>query len=253
MDDTAIDKPVGRRVARRSRRGLSFSDQAIADSTETAGGVSNINAHVESMAIRPVAVLPSPSPSVEGQEESNTIPPTTEEFNPRARMDQVRRRSSQYAKEYIIDLLHRLLMRRIPMDEIAQQLGISISQAYRYRKELNKKLREDAKSLDIESLIGESMAFYGENAAMAMRAASASNLPVAIKLAAMRTALASRNDMHRFLMAAGVYDALRFRPPADGASVSDVRQLMLNTERILSGESGFSTAENTGDDEELEL
>lgn len=246
------DKPVGKRISRRSRpAGFAFGSSRLAESTATeGGGMVDINTHVESAAVRPVAVIPTPPPS----NNPDVAPPTMEEFSPAGRMEQVRRRAGAYAKEYRLGLLHRLIMRRVPMDEIAEQLGISLSQVYRDREELSTKLRAEARGLDINELIGESTAFYDEAAAMALRAASSAEVPLPIRLAAIRTGLAARNDKHRFYETAGVYNVLQYRRAADGSGVSDVRQLMLQAERILSGESSdFSTPANTGDTEEIEL
>lgn len=253
MDRVEAQPGEPRRITRRSRTGFAFSNASLADSTASEGGA-DINAHVASAAIRPVATIPTrdPIPMLAGS--SDTTPPTADDFNPRDRLSQVRARASGYEKEYRLGLLHRLLMRNVPVDEIATQLGLSISQVNRDRSELKERLRADARALDIDSLIGDSKAFYEEAAAMSMRAASASNLPMPIRLAAVRTALASKNDMHRFMQTAGVYDVLRFRLAADGTGVSDVRQLMLNTERILSGQQpDFSTPENSGNEEHIEL
>jgi len=237
---------AGRRISRRGRSGFGFSNSGLSDATATEGG--NINDRVERMATAPAAI-PAPQPPA-------TDSPTgsqQEEFNPRGRMAQVRGRASEYEREYRLGLLHRLIMRRVPMDEIADQLGLSISQVYRDREELKERLRKEAQTLDIEEMIGDSKGFYEEAAAMAMRAASSSNVPMPIRLAAVRTALASKNDMHRFFQTAGVYDVLRFRIAQDGSGVSDVRRLMDATERLLAGEPEFSTPHNTGDDEEIDL
>lgn len=64
--------------------------------------------------------------------------------------------------------------------------------------------------------------------------------------------------MHRFFQTAGVYDVLRFRVAQDGSSVTDVRRLMENTERLLAGDKqDFSNAASevidSGDNENLEL
>jgi len=93
---------------------------------------------------------------------------------------------------------------------------------------------------------------------MATRAASKNDLPYAMRLAAVRTALAAKNDMHRFFQTAGVYDVLRFRKAQDGNGTSDVRRLMENTERLLSGGLGdlsgaVNDAIDSGDQENLDL
>lgn len=247
------EAPAGRRISRRSR-GFAFSNGGLSDSTVGGGSTAEsegINERVAAQATAPVATItPRNVIPMAAQNPANA----QEDFNPRDRMVQVRTRASGYEKEYRLKLLHRLLMRNVPVDEIADQLGLSISQVFRDRAELTERLRSEARGLDINELIGDSKAFYEEAAAMSMRAASASNLPMPIRLAAVRTALASKNDMHRFMHTAGVYDVLRFRLAADGAGVSDVRQLMLNTERILAGEAPtFSNPANSGDDETVEL
>lgn len=248
MEESAAgSEDRGRRISRRSRSGFAFSNSGLSDST-TSEGTRNINEAVEEQATTPVATLPPPL--VAGT--------PTEEFNPQARLAQVRSRSSEYEIEYRLGLLHRLIMRRIPMDEIAAQLGVSIATVYRDREALSAKLRAEARGLDIEEIIGDSKGFYEEIAAMSMRAASNSGIPMPMRLAAMRTALASKNDQHRFFQTAGVYDVLRFRMAQDGTGVSDVRKLMENTERLLAGDKlEFSNAVNevvdSGDQESIEL
>jgi phosphatidylglycerophosphatase A len=250
--DAEDDSPRGRRVVRRARNGFAFSNASINDSTASEGGT-NLNAQVETLAAPPEPQVPPQTP------ESTVVAGNpSEEFNPSARLAQVRSRATQYEREYRLKLLHRLMMRNIPMDEIAAQLGISIAQVYRDREELKKQLRADAGALHIDEIIGDSKGFYEEVSAMAMRAASNSNQPMPMRLAAMRTGLAAKNDMHRFFQTTGVYDVLRFRVAQDGTGVSDVRRLMENTERILSGE-GLGSFEagvsegDTGNGETLEL
>ena len=247
MEDTNSSEDRGRRISRRRRTGFAFSGADAADSTHSEG-VGNLNEAVVERAIAPPAA--AANPVVAGN--------PTEEFNPQARLAQVRQRSSQYEKEYRLGLLHRLLMRRIPMDEIAAQLGVSIATVYRDRDDLKSKLREDARGLDIDEIVGDSKGFYDEVGAMAMRAASNSNIPMPMRLAAMRTGLAAKNDMHRFFQTAGVYDVLRFRVAQDGSGVTDVRRLMENTERLLAGEklefsNVASEVVDSGSQENLEL
>lgn len=247
-DDNGQER--GRRISRRNRSGFAFSNSGLSDSTTTEGAGS-VNDRVQEEATTPVQSLPVPTGDV-------VAGTASEEFNPRDRLAQVRGRASQYEREYRLGLLHRLLMRRIPIDEIASQLGVSVATVYRDREELRAKLREDARGLDIEEIIGDSKGFYEEVGAMSMRAASNSNLPMPMRLAAMRTALASKNDQHRFFQTAGVYDVLRFRMAQDGSGMTDVKRMMENTERILRGETmEFSNAMqeviDSGDQENLEL
>lgn len=249
MTDDA-DNGSSRRI-RRARRGFAFSSASLSSSTSGPGMVSeavddsdyDLNEQVEMEAN---SQPPGPTTSVVAGRPD-------EEFSPASRLAQVRSRASEYEREYRLGLLHRLLMRRIPIDEIAAQLGISISQVYRDRAALKSKLREETKALDIEEIIGDSKGFYDEVSAMAMRAASNSDVPMPMRLAGMRTALAAKNDMHRFFQTAGVYDVLRFRVADTGQGASDVRRLMDATERILSGLGDLSQGGDSGDSESVEL
>lgn len=254
MEDDSAAGP-GRRISRRGRSGFAFSRSSLSDSSSQEGPGSSgdlededLNEMVEQRAAAPRAA------------QSGTViaGAPTEEFNPSARLQQVRSRSSQYEREYRLELLHRLLMRKVPIDEIAAQMGLSVSQVYRDRDELRRRLRSAANELNIEEIIGDSKGYYEEVAAMAMRAASNSNLPMPMRLGAMRTALAAKNDQHRFFQTAGVYDVLRFRATQDGSGVSDVRRLMDNTERVLSGEpldfsNTYRDVADSGDQENIEL
>lgn len=165
--------------------------------------------------------------------------------NPRARLDEVALAgSAAYAKEYRLSLLHRLLMRRVPIDQIARQLNVSISTIEKDRVALKARLREAAKELDINEIVGRNVEIYDEVRGMALRVASAgeqrnpdgtpgAGVPTAMKLAAMRTALAATNDSNRMLSAAGVFDALRFRAAETATGQTDMQRLMAGADNLL--------------------
>lgn len=154
--------------------------------------------------------------------------------NPRLRLNEVAQAgSSAYAKEYRLELLGRLLMRGTPLDQIARQLQVSISTVEKDRAELNKRLRESARNLNVDEMIGRGNSFYDEAQAMALRIASANDTPVPMRLAGVRTALAANADRTRFLNSAGVFDALRFRRTETGDDMSDVQLLMMRTGEML--------------------
>lgn len=237
-----MDTPVPDAAPRRraiARRGLSFSGSGLANSSQ-GGSVADHTDEVDE------AISPDLNAEVEAsapqqrrltEEEQAELTRTTtneEEFTPQNRLAQVGRRSSEYEREYRMQLLHRLLMRNLPLDEIAASLGVSVSTVLRDRMELTERLRKVSKSLDVDSLIGNSKGFYEEVQAMAMRAASSSTIPMPMRLAAMRTALASHNDMHRFFQASGVYDVIRFRKGATDGAQTDIQKLMALTEDLLS-------------------
>ena len=243
--DNNTPPPEARRARARRATGMSFSSGGLSDSSsgssvagddiddiETIGAdtAPSLNDRVRGAVPPPRAIQPNQDDSMVGASRDLQ---NAEEFTPRARLAQVGGRASEYEREYRMQLLHRMLMRNLPLDEIAAQLGVSISTVMRDRTELTSRLREVAKGLDVESLIGNSKGFYEEVQAMAMRAASNSNTPMPMRLAAMRTALASHNDMHRFFQASGVYDVLRFRKTAGNGAQSDIQRLMMLTEDLL--------------------
>lgn len=254
MDDReGRDQVVGRRISRRGRAGFAFTGASLSDSTTAEGEYVSPDEHVDEYVSSAPTRLPSQAPPSTDNNQSGP----SEEFNPRGRLEQVRRRATTYEREYRLKLLHRLMMRGVPLDQIADQLGVSLSQVYRDRDELKAKLRTESRTMDIDEIIGDSKGYYEEAAAMAMRAASKNDLPMPMRLAAVRTALAAKNDMHRFFQTAGVYDVLRFKLAQDGKGISDVRRLMENTERLLSGDtSDFSNATrdiDSGDQENIDL
>lgn len=224
-----------RRIHRRT--GLSFSGSGLAQAS-TGGGVAEDEDYaeevVEDLNQEVLEAIPHRA-RVSDDEQAEMVRNVSnqEEFTPAGRMQQVARRSSEYEREYRLQLLHRLLMRNLPLDEIASQLGVSVSTILRDRTELKERLRAVAKELEVEQLIGNSKGFYEEVQAMAMRAASNNNVPIPMRLAAMRTALASHNDMHRFFQAAGVYDVLRFRKGAGDGALTDIQRLMSLTDEML--------------------
>ncbi len=213
--------PSRTRIRRRRRDGVHYQ-------TRPEGvPVGDLNDHVET------EVVPEPEPVVE----------VDEGVTANSRLHQVRHRASQYEREFRLRLLHRMLMRGIPLDEIARELDISVSTVMRDRKELWDRLRTAAKKLDINLLIGDTMAFYNEAVAMAMRHASNSKHPINMRLASIRTAVNAKNDQTRMMAQAGVFEALKFTPDKTKGQ-GDIQKLMRLTREILDEdkEAGIPTA-----------
>lgn len=178
--------------------------------------------------------------------------------DPRRRMQEVANSGSQkYNKEYRLSLLHRALMRNVPLDQIATQFGVSISTIEKDRVELKKRLREAAREMNIEEMVGGQTALYQEISGMAMRIAGKNAgdgaAPIPMQLAAMRTALAANADMNRFYNTAGVYDVLRFRRAEDGGAQSDIQLLMEQTgnlmQSLLNGSDNFDAFSGTDEND----
>lgn len=235
MTDQTDDSPSRRRlVLRRGRTGggTSFSAGGTAR-VESFNGTDAPDHHDEvddaidpedfNRQVQARAALPAPVTGDQARE------------NPRARLDEVALSgSAAYAKEFRLNMLHRMLMRNVPLDQIARQLQVSISTVEKDRAELKRRLRERAKELDINELVGNQSAFYDEIQALSLRVASG-DATTPMKLAALRTSLAANADRARFLNSAGVFDALRFRRAEDNSTVSDVQLLMQRTAEMLAG------------------
>lgn len=162
----------------------------------------------------------------------------------------------RYNKEYRMRMLHRMLMRQIPLSQIADELGVSTRTVMRDRKELFTILRDEASHLDLNNLIGDTIGFYQEVQGMSLRAASNTKTAMNLRLAAMRTALSSRNDQHRFLSAAGVFDVLSFKSGQDEDN-NDIAKLMEMTKQIMEGDldnyDNNSLQEADAEEEEQEI
>lgn len=156
------------------------------------------------------------------------------------RMFEVRQAgNAAFAKEHRLATVRRMLLRKIPLDQIAQQLQCSISTIEKDRAQIKKMMREEAKELNIDEMIGNQQFLYDEIGAMALRIASQSSgeraVPIPMQLAAMRTTLASQADKARFLQSAGVFDILRYRKAANGQAQSDIAIIMEQTKSMLAG------------------
>ena len=172
-------------------------------------------------------------PLSDAEELNAGSPKHDDDFNPRARLEMTK--GTEVGVEYRLSLIHRMLMRGVPTDEIARELGVSISTVKRDKRELRKRLQNEAQDLDTDHMIGDTMAFFNEIAAMSLRVASNSRTPYAIRLAAMRTSLSSRNDMNKFLANAGVFDVLQYKRKKNSGQ-DDMERIVQMTEKLLGDE-----------------
>lgn len=134
-------------------------------------------------------------------------------------------KSSNYAKEYRLHIVHQMLMRDIPLDTIAKKLQVSLRTVERDRKLIAEEMKKTARKLDIEEIIGDSLKFYQEVQGMALRTASIEKTPVPLRMLALRTAGAARKDMTSFLEKVGVFEALPYTP-SEQNSVDDMSAIL---------------------------
>ncbi|RKZ86315.1 MAG: hypothetical protein DRQ39_05880 [Gammaproteobacteria bacterium] len=146
-----------------------------------------------------------------------------------------------YDKETRLRFIHKMRMRDLPKAEMCKRLGVSMGTLNSDIKELYSRLREGARKLDVNELIGDSIATYNEVLSMALNHASNVELPTPTRLAALRTVLSAKNDMHRFLNLAGFYDVAVYTKK-ETKTENDIGQLIKVTQAILNED---NTAENT--------
>ena len=168
----------------------------------------------------------------QGNDIEDDVEESSNDLSPQSRLEQVQQRAPEYEREYRLKLVHRLLIRKIPLDEIAEQLDVSLSTVKRDRRELYQRLGNEASRLDMNNFLGETMAFYGEAGAMAMRIATSAKTATPHRLAALRTAMSSKKELGQFFAVAGVFDALKFIPKEETQS-GDLARLLALSERIL--------------------
>lgn len=216
--------PAARRMSlRRARSGGSMGfSPSTSTSTETLDAEDAPDEDLQDRVRRDMPRLAPPAPAPDDPDEN------------RRRLAEAAMAGDQaYARDFRLGLLHRLLMRGISLDNIARELGVSLSTIKQDRAELKRRLRETARGLDVNELIGGQMAFYDEATAMSLRISSQQGMPTGMRLAGIRTALAAKADQTRFLTSAGVFDVLSFRRQEDGSDLSDVQVLMQRTEEML--------------------
>lgn len=194
---------------------------------------------------------PIPAPAAQSDDGVDDVLGTT----PAARLAAISgSMPSEVVQEYRMGLVQRLLMRRIPLDRIAQSLGISVSTVQRDKRALAARMRENAQALNIDQIIGEQMEFYSEMTAQAVRMVDQNSgsqaLPAPIRLAAMRTAMVAQADKVKFLHSSGFLEAVRFRQSQTGGTLSDAQVLMQMTRELLNNvEAEEQPVEGGGDDE----
>ncbi|ALT58046.1 hypothetical protein FDG94_gp054 [Pseudomonas phage SM1] len=235
MTDRTEDgrRPVARRNLRRVRGGARFASNSGSSNLRTPRDFDEQEHDDVDDAIDPLAV----HRGVVSRARADDAEPGTD-VSPAQRMFDVQRNApASVSREYRLNLVGRLLMRKIPLDRIAQQLNVSVSTVEKDRAAWKKMLAERARQFDVNEYIGIQSEFYDEVSGQAMQiasmAAGENAVPTAMRLAAMRTALAGQADKTRTLQSAGVFEAARFRRTTDGSAMSDVQMLMARTMEAL--------------------
>jgi hypothetical protein len=101
----------------------------------------------------------------------------------------------------------------VPKDQIAQRFGVTVRTIYTWEQKLYAKLRDEARNIDANVFLGESLEFYKTLRAAGM-AIYLTGTDVRTKQVGLEQARAANNDMHKYLHTAGFYDAVKFQPQA---------------------------------------
>jgi len=133
-------------------------------------------------------------------------------ISPAERMRQIRASSPGYIREYQMRVLHRMLMRNLPLDVIAAQLQMPVTEIYKLRNDLMKRVAFEAQHLNRYEVAGKTMAFYDEVQGTALKMADQTGASLHHRLIALQTALAAAGDRQKFLGVSGFWAAAPFKP-----------------------------------------
>lgn len=182
--------------------------------------------------VNPHVALSRPARSALAQEVIPALDPARTRLADRAMVaDQV------YRQEYQFQMMHRMMMRTGSMAQIATALGVTLDEAYTLRRELLRRMADEAGSIDQLEHTGRTMAFYNEVRGNALR--SYDQAEPANHVARQRwlaLAMAAENNKHRFLQAIGFYDKFNVTPKEDAAMANlgnDDLELLRNAARNL--------------------
>lgn len=132
--------------------------------------------------------------------------------SPSQRLNGVATNASPYYAEYRLRLVHRMLMRNLPLDMISAQLQVDLPTLHKMRRELYTRLAYEAQTINRYEIAGKTMAFYDEVQGVALRMADEANAKPYVKLQALQTALSAQADRQRFLTASGFWSSAPYVP-----------------------------------------
>jgi hypothetical protein len=114
-------------------------------------------------------------------------------------------------KDFVLDALNKMLLARIPRDQIAFKFGVTVHRVAKWEQVLRLKHKQEAQNVDAMGFLGETLDFYrmlrGIGMELYFREA-----PIRDKVMGLEIARSAHNDMQRFMQMAGFYDTVRFIP-----------------------------------------
>lgn len=169
--------------------------------------------------------------SLSDEELTEFIEPTPE------RQDLQTRRLNAEQLDARLVLLHRMLIRKVPPQEIRNLLNVSETLYYRLKDQLEARTRLDVTKVDVPYLIGDTLSFYDEIRSMALVMSSSNQADNRTKLMAMSTAMRAEEGKNDFLTKCGVYSEPVVKHFVHGlVSTGNFTVIDGNTERLLTAE-----------------
>lgn len=171
---------------------------------------------------------------------------------PADRLRKLKRAHPEYYRLYRQKLVHRMILRGIPMDVVAGQLQVSLDAIRNDYKHLKKRLRHEASNMDANTIIGDTRAFYAEVRANAMRNAVNPQLTANEQARQFMVALKAQEDEHRFLVTCGFWRSVQWKPKG-GEEKNEADALKRLTHALVQGDSDTvdnAIAELAGEDED---
>ena len=158
----------------------------------------------------------------------------------------------EYAYEYQLKLLHRMLLRNTQISVCADALNLSIDEVFKMRQDLLRRLRKEATRVDTAQHVGSSLAFYEEVKGTALRIANDAKAGYNAKVSELGAALEAQKDTIRFLQVTGLYDANPMKWNSDNTKKIQRGSILQEmAEAFLSGQDYLPAAveeDDLGDD-----
>lgn len=131
-----------------------------------------------------------------------------------------------YQKEYVLMVLHRLLLRGLKNRLIARIFNVSERTISRWKTLLKERFREEAENMEFSPFVGETIMFYRSIIEEALKTSSNLQISVREKLFALNVAMDARKDMTKFLDTVGFFDSNRLSGKRDvDESIKQVEEL----------------------------
>lgn len=120
------------------------------------------------------------------------------------------------SNEYRLKLLHRCLLRQLPLDLTAQTMGMDVRGVMRLREELHAQFKREVAQKDIYSFVGNTDGFYNDVIGTMMQMMSDSTSPASKRMMAAQVALQAQRDRVHFFDLVGFYDVVKITPSTVG-------------------------------------